>query len=230
MRTIPLQDRPRERLLRLGGDALSIPELLAILLGTGTREKPVLLLTQELVLKFGGIQGLLEATVEELQEIKGIGEAKAIQLKAAFAIAQKAVSKTKTLRPYIEGPEDVVPLVQEQIGSQKQEEVIVLLRDTRGRMFHYEKVGIGTVSEVLVHPREIFHPAVKHKAHSLIVAHNHPSGDISPSLQDLDLTRLLLHCSRVMNIALDDHLIVTDTAYTSLRERGLLGTRFTYNV
>ncbi|MFI5334159.1 MAG: DNA repair protein RadC [Chlamydiales bacterium] len=228
MRNVPVHDRPRERLLRFGSQALALPELLAIFLGTGTRDKSVLLLAQELVLKFGGIHGLLDASVEELKEIKGIGDAKAVQLKAVFAIAERAVKSSEPLKPLIRAPEDAYEVVCDLIREAKQEMILVLLRDAKGKMFHQEMVGMGTLSEVLFHPREIFHPAVKHKAFSIIVVHNHPSGDPTPSESDLELTRLLLHSSRVMSIALEDHLIVAQEGFVSLRERGFLGKRLNY--
>lgn len=222
MQSVPLDERPRERLLRYGSRSLALHELIAILLVTGTKEKSVLILAQELTLKFGGIQGLLEASVQELQQVKGIGEAKAIQLKAAFAIAEKAVKVSVTSRTHIHTPLEAFELAREEIATQKQEMLLVLLRDVRGRLIHFEKVSIGTLSEVLVHPREVFYPAVKHKAHSFILAHNHPSGDPTPSECDLQLTKLLMHSSRVMGIGLDDHLIVSENSFVSLRERGIL--------
>lgn len=217
------EERPRERLVRHGPQALSLAELVAILLGTGTRDKSVLMLAQELSEKFGGLAGLLDASIEELKEVKGIGEAKAIQLKAAFAIAQKALGISELVKPFIHTPDQAFHYAKEEIASQKQEMLLVLLRDVRGRLIHHEKVSIGTLSEVLVHPREIFYPAVKHKAHSLILAHNHPSGDPTPSESDYALTRVLMQSSRVMGIGLDDHLIVAPKSYTSLREKGFLG-------
>ncbi len=216
-------ERPRERLMRYGEQALSLPELLAILLGTGTKEKSVLILAQELVHKFGDITGLLDASIEELKEIKGIGEAKAIQLKAVFAIAQKALRNSSVVKPFIHTPEQAFAYAKDEIAHQKQEVLLVILRDVKGRLIHHEKVSVGTLSEVLVHPREVFYPAVKHKAHSLILAHNHPSGDPTPSSNDLQLTRLLLQSSRVMGIGFDDHLIFGKQTFISLRQTGFMG-------
>lgn len=223
MRDLDLEERPRERLVRHGGQALSLSELLAILLGTGTRDKSVLTLSNELTLKFGGLSGLLDASLEELQEVKGIGEAKAIQLKAAFAIAQKAIGISTASKPFIRTAGEAFVYAKEEIAMQKQEVLLVLLRDVKGRLIHHEKVSVGTLSEVLVHPREVFYPAVKHKAHSLILAHNHPSGDPTPSESDYKLTRVLIQSSRVMGIGLDDHLIVGHNTFVSLREKGFLG-------
>lgn len=220
LRFVPEDERPRERLLKEGTDALAISELLAILLGTGTKGKSVIQLAQEILIRFRGIDGLLDASIPELMEIKGIGKAKAILLKAAFGIARKASRKQLGL---IESSIQAYEMVKNEISHYKQEVLIVILRDVRGRAIHQEKVSVGTLSEVLVHPREVFYPAVRYKAHSLIIAHNHPSGDPTPSNVDLELTRLLMHSSRVMGIGLDDHLIIGADSFVSLKEKGYLG-------
>jgi DNA repair protein RadC len=223
LRYLPLQERPRERLLKEGVNALSLSELLAIVLSTGTRGKSVLVLAQEMLSHFGDLRHLLEASISELQEIKGIGKAKAIQLKAAFALALRLANQDAVGNLSIQGPAQVFEFIKDDLSHQKQEILMVILRDVKGRIFHRERVSLGTLSEVLVHPREVFYPAVRHKAHSLIIAHNHPSGDPTPSQADIDLTKLLLQSSRVMGIALDDHLIVGKNAFVSLREKGVLG-------
>jgi DNA repair protein RadC len=223
LRFVPEEERPRERLLREGTDALSISELLAILLCTGTKGKSVVQLSQELLIRFGGVEGLLDASVPELMEVKGMGKAKAIQLKAAFGIVRKVSRKASFDKILIENSVQAYEMIREEIGHFKQEVLMVVLRDVRGRTIHHEKVSVGTLSEVLVHPREVFYPAVRYKAHSLIIAHNHPSGDPTPSKIDLELTRHLLHSSRVMGIGLDDHLIIGSDSYVSLKEKGYLG-------
>jgi DNA repair protein RadC len=210
---------PRERLLRDGAEALSLQELIAILLCTGTKGKSVLLLAQELALHFNGMQGLLDASIAELMEIKGVGQAKAILLKAAFAIAARAAKSQLEPRPFLKSAEQAYALAMTEIGHFDKEALLVILRDVKGRAIHREIVGIGTLSEVLVHPREIFYPAVRHRANSLIIVHNHPSGDPTPSQADLQLTQFLLRSSKIMGITLDDHLIAARTGYTSLREK-----------
>ncbi len=214
---LPPQERPRERLMSLGIDALSLTELVAILLTTGTKEKSVLELSQEIVAKFG--EKLLGASIEELMEIKGIGRAKAIQLKAAFGIALKLTQKTFSPSLPIRAKE-AYELVKNDLAHQKHEILMVILKDVKQRLIGCEKVSIGTLSEVLVHPREIFFPAVRHKASSLILAHNHPSGDPTPSGADLELTQHLLRSSKVMGIGFDDHLIIGSNSFVSLRESG----------
>jgi DNA repair protein RadC len=222
LKHLPREERPRERLLRDGVEALSIPELIAIILGSGTQGKSVLDLSQEIFSHFGSLERLLGATVVELMESKGIGKAKAIQLKAVFGIAAKC-RKINALEKYpIKSPLHAYELAKGEIGDLKQEVLLVLLRDVRGCLIHREQVSVGTLSQVLVHPREVFYPAVRYKAHSMIIAHNHPSGDPTPSAADLELTRALIQSSRVMGIGLDDHLIVCTDQFISLREKGFV--------
>jgi DNA repair protein RadC len=222
LRKLPAQERPRERLVRFGPEALSLAELLAIILATGTKDKSVLELAHEMVIRFGSLQCLLEASIEELMEVKGIGPAKAIQLKAAFGIALKTSQKTFIAKDPVHARE-AYELVRHDLADQKQEMLMVILKDVKGRLIALEKVSIGTLSDVLVHPREIFFPAVRHKASSLILAHNHPSGDPTPSIADLELTKHLVRSSRIMGIHLDDHLIIGSSSFVSLRESGFLG-------
>jgi DNA repair protein RadC len=221
LRSLPAQERPRERLVHLGPEALSLTELLAILLTTGTKNKSVLELAQEIVVRFGSLERLLEASIEELMEVKGIGQAKAIQLKAAFGIALKTHQKPVTAQEAIHARQ-AYELVRHDLAHQKQEILMVVLKDIKERLIGMEKVSVGTLSDVLVHPREIFFPAVRHKASSLILAHNHPSGDPTPSEADLVVTRHLMRSSRVMGIHLDDHLIIGASSFISLRESGFL--------
>lgn len=216
IRRLPSHERPRERLMALGPEPLSLAELIAILLGSGTKTKSVLEVSHEVVEKFG--TRLADATVEELMEVKGIGKAKAIQLRAALGVATK-------LRPafcekrYVDSQE-AYELVRRDLEAQKQEMLIVVLKDVKGCLIGLEKVAIGTLSSILIHPREVFFPAVRHKASSLIIAHNHPSGDPTPSAADLEITRHLIRSSRIMGIDLDDHLIVGANSFISLKQVG----------
>ena len=215
---IPLEERPRERLISHGVEALSLAELLAILLSTGVQGKSVLTLAHEILAKFGTVERLLEASISELCEIKGVGKAKAIRLKAAFGIALKMSSRAVSNIFINSG--DAYALVKDDLSRQKQEMLVVILKDVKGRLITHEKISVGTLSEVLVHPREVFYPAVRHKASSFILAHNHPSGDPTPSLADLELTRHLMRSSRIMGIGLEDHLIIGANHFVSLKEAG----------
>ncbi len=229
MKAIPLEERPRERMLRDGDDALSMAELIAIVLGSGTQGNSVLTLSREIVNRFGNLERLLDASIVELMEFKGIGRAKAIQLKAVLAIAKKC-RKPRDLEKYaITSARDAYELAQGEIAHHSQETLLVILRDVKRKLIHFEKVGMGTLSQVLVHPREVFFPAVRYKAHSLIIAHNHPSGDPTPSKADLELTQGMIHAGKIMGIRFDDHLIVCRNSFISLRERGYLpGLNSTY--
>ncbi len=228
---MPLSELPRERLMRDGVQALSMQELIAILLGTGTQGKSVLILAQELLLHFGGIEGLREASVEELIQIKGMGKAKAITLKAALGIAQRAAQEKEPPQKKIITVQDALAIAQPLIGHLRKEALLVILRDVKCRLIHREVVSLGTLSEVLVHPREVFQLAIKHGAHSLIVCHNHPSGDPQPSQADIVLTKQLLECAKLMGVGLIDHLIVCKDSYYSFRkippavQNGEFGTR-----
>jgi DNA repair protein RadC len=221
---LPLHARPRERLLENGEQALSIVELLAILLGTGTQGKSVLELSQELLEQFGSLPALLEASVEELRVIKGIGQAKALQLKAAFALAlrfrQICSEQKKTV---LEGSHDAYLLLKDSLEHLQQEALMVILRDARGQVISLNQVALGTLSQILIHPREVFFPAIRQKAFSLIMAHNHPSGDPTPSQADLEMTRRLVSSGRMIGIPIDDHLIIGKGTYVSLKEKGLMG-------
>ncbi len=220
LKCLPEEERPRERMLRSGIDALSLSELIAIILGSGTQGKSVLDLSQEILEHFGGLEKLLDASVVELMQIKGIGKAKAIQLKAVFGIALKCRKPLSSRKFPITSARDAYDLAQAEIAHIPKEVLLVILRDVRGHLLHLEHISVGTLSQVLVHPREVFYPAVRHNAYSLIIAHNHPSGDPTPSKSDLQLTRVLIEAGQVMSIGFDDHLIVCRDRFVSLRDAG----------
>lgn len=227
LKALPSSERPRERLVQQGLNALSLAELFAIVLGSGTKNKSVLDLSRELLVHFGSLENLFDASIAELMQIKGIGQAKAIQLKAVFGIVLRCRQSTFSATP-ITSHRQAYLIAKEEIEGCKQEVLLVLLRDVKGCLIHREHVAIGTLSQVLAHPREIFYPAVRHKAHSFILAHNHPSGDPTPSAADLNLTRCLIHSAHLMGIGLDDHLIIGRNAYTSLHQKGFISERSKY--
>jgi DNA repair protein RadC len=222
LKSLPPEERPRERLVKYGVNSLSLSELIAIVLGSGTQGKSVLKLAREILERFGDIEKLLDASIVELMEFKGIGKAKAIQLKAVLGIALKCRQPSKLDKYLISSAKKAYELAQAEIAHIPQEVLLVILRDVRRKLIHSELVAVGTLSEVLVHPREVFYPAIRHKAHSLIIAHNHPSGDPTPSKADLELTRELIQAANVLGIRLDDHLIICRDSFISLREMGCL--------
>lgn len=217
---LPEEERPRERLMHFGAESLSTAELIAIILGSGSKAKPILQLAHEVVTRFGGLRQLAEATLPELLEIKGIGLAKAIQIKAAFNLGLRVSKQTVTPKYRIEHPFHAYNLLKDEMEHEKRELFIVILQDVKGYVICYEIVSIGSLSQTLVHPREVFYPAIRHKAASLIVAHNHPSGDPTPSLQDFELTKALVEASILMSIPLHDHIIIGLQRYVSLRQTG----------
>lgn len=219
---IPKEERPRERLLQRGSNALSLTELLAICLGSGRKGVSVLHLAEELLVHFGGLSPLLEAPVEALTEIKGIGVAKALQLKAIFALAKRSQMLGGAAKFPVSGPQDVYVFIAPQLEREKKELAFLMMRDIKGAIFHAEMIGMGTLSEVLIHPREVFHEAIERRAYSVILAHNHPSGDAVPSRADIELTKLLVSAGRLLGIPFDDHLIIGHRCYTSMWERGYI--------
>lgn len=220
--SLPVDERPRERLYNRGAEALSNSELLAIILGSGMRGKSVIQLSQELLSKFGGLEQLAEATIEELCEVKGLGRAKAIQLRALVSLAGRLSQKTQSVKMKIDHPQSAYNLVRDELESQKKEVFSVVLMDVKGFVINRQVVSIGTLSHSLIHPREVFYPAVRHKAASILLAHNHPSGDPTPSKEDIQVTEKLIEVGKMMGIPVRDHIIVVRDRFTSLRQEGLV--------
>lgn len=218
MMQIPCKERPRERLLREGIDALSNREVLAIILGNGTKGFSVLDLADELLKRFGGLERLLEASIEELIQIRGMGQAKAIQIKAAFSLAKRAMVMKRNEWSVISNAEAAFRALEDLFLEKTKEVLAVLLLDTKLRAFQREVVAVGTLTDVLVHPREVFLPAIRHRAHSIIIAHNHPSGDLASSDADICLTDRLQACAEILDIPLLDHLIIGRGEFISLKE------------
>lgn len=220
IRQLPESERPRERLMRYGSETLSVAELIAIILGSGTKGMPVLQLAQEIVSRFGSLQKLAEATLEELCQIKGMGSAKAVQLRAAFGLGLRVSKQTMPPKFKIEHPLHVYHLVKEDLQFEQREIFVIILQDAKGGVINQQVVAIGTLTNALIHPREIFYPAIRHKAASLILVHNHPSGDVTPSKQDCELTKKLIEVGSIVGIPVNDHLIVSAQGYLSLRQYG----------
>jgi len=218
MRDLPAEERPREKLLKNQSESLSIIELIAIVLGSGTKERPVLQLAQEIVAHFGSLQNLSRATVQELCQIKGIGPAKAIQLMAAFNLGIRLSKELVPERVRVAHPIHAYRLVKDEIEDETREHLIVILLDVKGYVITHQQISVGTLTQSLVHPREVFYPAIRHKAASIVLAHNHPSGDPTPSQQDITVTKELVEAGKLMGIAVQDHIIVGKGRYISMRQ------------
>lgn len=214
---IPLDERPRERLRKKGADSLSNEELLAIILGTGSKERPVLELSRSLLSHFESPQALFQASLEELAAFPGIGKAKASLLKAAFVLAERALVPFEEAKPSIKHPEQAYRAILPIIRGEKRELFIILMLDAKSRLLRLETISVGILNATLVHPREVFFPVIKHRAHAIIAVHNHPSGDLSPSKEDIYMTEQLLAASKSLGIPVCDHLIVSELGYLSLK-------------
>ena len=219
---LPLSERPRERLLKLGSEALSAQEILALILGRGVKGESVMVTSQRLLSRFGNLKGIASASVEELTEINGIGPAKAAQIKAAFELSKRLESVAdETQKPMVKSPEDVANIVRSQLKGKKKEHFLVLCLDTRNRLINRKPVSMGSLDTSVVHPREVFKEAISSNAASVIFAHNHPSGDPEPSKEDIELTKRLVKAGEIMGIEVLDHIIVCDRSYLSLKAKNL---------
>ncbi|MEC7839579.1 MAG: DNA repair protein RadC [Chlamydiota bacterium] len=223
---LPLQDRPRERFINLGPEAVSNAELLAIILGSGTKGKSVIQLSQEIIAKFGSLKELAEATIEEICEIKGMGKAKAIQIKSATTLALRLSQSDSKPKCKIDNPLSAYHLLRDSLEVEKREVFVVILLDTKSYLITQQTVSIGTLSQSLVHPREVFYPAIRHKAASIIFGHNHPSGDPTPSKQDIEVTKTLVDVGSLMGIPVRDHLIIGNKKFISMRQNKIPGCGF----
>lgn len=222
MREVHEADRPRERFLRQGPESLSNQELLAILLRTGSKEESVLTLANRVLVQFEKLHALKHATVEEMKEIKGIGEAKAIQLLAAIELGKRLAQKEIDNKYTIRSPEDAANFLMPFMTSLQQENFVVLYLNVKNQIIHQQTVFIGSLNASIVHPREIFRVAVRRAAASIIVAHNHPSGNPVPSPEDIDVTKRLLEAGQILGIDLLDHIIIGDHQFVSLKEKGYI--------
>lgn len=217
---LPESDRPRERLIQHGPESMTTAELIAIILGSGMKGMPVLQLAQEIVNRFGDVQNLADATLSELCTIKGLGQAKALQLKAAVSLSLRMTRQAWTGRYRIENPSHAYNLIKDELEREHCELFVGILQDTKGFVISQQTISIGTLSHAIVHPREVFYPAIRHNAASIIVAHNHPSGDPTPSDQDISITKTLIKAGRLIGIPCNDHLIIGDRCFISMREQG----------
>ncbi len=219
---IPLEERPRERLLQFGVNSLKVSELLAIILGNGTKGASASALGEQLLMRFGRLEALVDASIPELMQIKGIGQTKAIELKAAFGLAKRLLAATDLEKKSISSSSEAFAALAELFFREKQEILVILLLDPKLRPIHKEVIGRGTLTEVLLHPREVFAPALHQRASKLILAHNHPSGDHTPSKDDIKWTKLLKATGEILGIPLADHLIFAGNTYYSFRDNNLL--------
>jgi DNA repair protein RadC len=219
---LPNTERPREKLFKYGVEALSNNELIAIILRTGTSNENILELSSRVLKESGGLNGLLTSSYEDYLELKGIGSAKASQLIALAEISKRFKSYKSGDEYKISEPKDAAMLLMEGMRNLKQECLKVVLLNTKNMVISIKDVSIGSLNSSIVHPREVFNEAVKKSCASIIVSHNHPSGDPTPSSEDINLTHRLSECGKLLGIEMLDHIIIGNGIYISLKEKGIL--------
>ncbi|MBX6394942.1 MAG: DNA repair protein RadC [Alicyclobacillaceae bacterium] len=222
VRDVPHEERPRERLLTLGPERLTNVELLAILLRTGGQGRSALDVAQRLLTRFEGLVGLLEADSRELMEEDGVGPAKASQILAALELGRRVQRAARNRSAVIRSPQDVAAHLMERLQFLHKEHFVVLHLDTKHRILGEEVVSVGSLNASIVHPREIFKTALKRSAAAVVCAHNHPSGDPTPSPEDVDVTKRLSEAGRILGIDLLDHVVIGHGAFVSMRELGFV--------
>lgn len=226
IKDLPHRERPRDRLAEQGAEALADAELIAILLRTGLRGQSAVEVGKALIQRFGSLGELARATLEELQKIRGVGRDKAIALKAAFTLARRMAAEIQTAAPLLDQPEAVADLLREECRPYTVEHFYALLLDTRRRLVRKEVLTQGTLDAAIVHPRDVFRHAVAANASAVVLVHNHPSGDPTPSKADITVTRDLIRAGQLLKIEVLDHIILgrrtneRERDYFSLKEHG----------
>jgi DNA repair protein RadC len=219
---LPAADRPRERLQRLGVEALSAQEILALILGRGIAGESVMVTAQRLLSQFGGLKGIAGASLEQLAQIRGIGIAKASQIRAAVELANRVEGYSESGgKTQVKTPEDVASLVQGRLKDKKKEYFLAILLDTRNQLIKAAEISVGSLDSSIVHPREVFKEAISASAAAVIFVHNHPSGDTEASEDDIQLTKRLAQAGEIVGIDVLDHVIIGGKSYISLKREGL---------
>ncbi|MEO6696041.1 MAG: DNA repair protein RadC, partial [Ignavibacteria bacterium] len=226
---LPKSERPRERLIEHGPNKLSSPELLSLILNTGSKGESVMVLSQKLILRFGSLKGIMEASLEDLTLVKGLGESKASKLLASFEIAKRAVKEKQDHEERSEAerkkfssvtsPDELYRILKDKISNYSKEHFYVISLDTRNNFIGIDEISVGTLTASLVHPRETFESAIKRHAAQIVIAHNHPSGETEPSEDDLKITKRLCDAGKIMGIEVLDHIIITKNGFLSFKEK-----------
>ena len=223
IKDMPKSDRPRERLAELGAENLTLQELMAVIIRTGSSKGQIAIQVAAALLNLfeNDLTDLFCASIEELEQVDGIGFAKACQIKAVLELGMRIGAFYKE-RLFITSTDDVVNRVLPHMRYLKREHFIVILLDSKNQFIRSNVVSIGSLDTALVHPREVFRPAVRHAAHSIILAHNHPSGDPEPTDEDIHITKTLCMCGAIMDIPILDHVIIGNPDYISMKLRNLM--------
>jgi DNA repair protein RadC len=221
IKDLPQEERPRERLEKYGPHALNAAELIAIILRVGTRDENVIRLAQRLLAGYGGLAGLHQMSFSELVAVKGLGLAKAAQLKAAFELGRRLMIAVPEERQIVKSPEDAARLLMLEMGSQEQEHLKAIILNTKNQVLKIHPIYVGSLNSASVRVGELFREAIRLNAAAVIVAHNHPSGDPTPSPEDVSVTRQMVEAGKLLNVDVLDHLVICQARWVSLKERGL---------
>lgn len=221
VREMPEEDRPRERLARLGPEALRDAELIAVLFRTGTRSQSAVTLAENALREFGDLRALARASIEELQQVKGLGRVKAIEIKAALELGKRLSAHTSKGRPRISGADDVARLLMARYKECENEVFKAMLLNTKNEVLKTVDVSSGGLDGTSAMPRDVFRQAVREGASAVIVCHNHPSGDPEPSKEDITVTKRLAESAEMLGVRFLDHIIFGDGRYVSLKDRNL---------
>ncbi|HNR03752.1 MAG TPA: DNA repair protein RadC [Bacillota bacterium] len=221
IKNLPEEERPRERLARHGASVLSNAELLAILLRTGTREESAISLAHRILVQEQGLRYLADSNVEQLSAINGIGKAKAAQIKAAIELGKRLAAFEPGADKPLKCPQDVAGLLMEEMRYLKKEHMKLVLLNVKCNLISVEEISVGSLNASIVHPREVFNPAIRKSSASIIMVHNHPSGDPAPSSEDISITARIAEAGKLIGIELVDHIIIGDGKYVSMKEKGL---------
>jgi DNA repair protein RadC len=220
---LPSEDRPREKLKKLGAGNLTDAELIAIILRTGKKGKSVLTISHELVQKHTNVAGLVPLSLADLKKISGIGEDKAISLLAAFEIGRRMQSQIKwSIDKKISSPKDIAEFFVPILRDELKEKFLVVCLNSANKVTKFEAISVGSLNSSVVHPREIFKFAIENSSASIILIHNHPSGNLEPSNEDIAITKKLVEAGKILNIEVLDHIIVGGNSFTSMVERRLM--------
>jgi DNA repair protein RadC len=221
IRDMAEHDRPRERLIQIGAEVLSTAELLAIVLRTGGHGESVLRMAERLLIQFDHLPGLARATITELTATKGVGQAKAAEIKAALEIGRRLVASAPEERPRVSSPDDAFHLLKSEMMFLDQEHLRLILLDTRNRVLRTPTIYVGSLNTSVIRVGELFRAAIRENAAGFIIAHNHPSGDPAPSPEDINVTRQVVQAGKLLDVDVLDHIVIGRNRFVSLKQRGL---------
>ncbi|SFS95916.1 RadC family protein [Marininema halotolerans] len=220
IRDLPAEDRPRERLMKRGASSLSTQELVAILLRTGTKSESVVSLAQRILIQCNGLRGMASADYRDLVRVHGVGVAKALQIIAGIELGRRVSRVAPEEHVGIHTPKDAAEYVMDELSRLTQEHFVCLFLNTKNRVIDKQCLFVGTLNSSVVHPREVYREAIRRSCAGVICLHNHPSGDPTPSREDIHVTERLYEAGRIVGIELLDHIIIGDQCFVSLKEKG----------